>query len=346
VTDFWLSCGHHLLDRVDGGGLLLTDEFLKAYMARPELAPPAEACVVERTLHAALMADPRRSVSADEIAAIADQDARENWQIMIDFRDQPARSSDRRGRLCGAGAPRHRRDATACFTISSFTSSCAMRSTAATTLTSCGRANCSFARSVSLCMKAHCLRPTKSGLPVRRKRRSRRLRPCWGSNDRPRSMFSTTRTLVPIGGVADRFDMALDLTAGRRGTAALGEVIARWIGHVMSVAVEVEPVVEVRNAVLTWYVGLDAEATKIGDALWRGYELDEESFARVVALYRLRFADPSVVSDRVADDPAYLILAMTPEKVIRVKPQNLVSGLPIKRRETVLPTAQPDVWRS
>src|SRR5215470_13675306 len=87
VTDFWLSCGHHLLDRDDGGRLLLTDEFLKAYLARPELAPPAEACVVERTLHAALMADPRRSVSADEIAAITDQDARENWQVMIDFRD-------------------------------------------------------------------------------------------------------------------------------------------------------------------------------------------------------------------------------------------------------------------
>ena len=53
VKDFWLSCGHHLLDRDEGGGLLVTDEFLKVYLARPELAPPPEACVVERTLHAA-----------------------------------------------------------------------------------------------------------------------------------------------------------------------------------------------------------------------------------------------------------------------------------------------------
>ena len=44
--------------------------------------------MVEKTLHAALMADPRRAVSADEIAAIADADARENWQVMIAFRDQ------------------------------------------------------------------------------------------------------------------------------------------------------------------------------------------------------------------------------------------------------------------
>src|SRR5262245_7622254 len=87
MRDFWLSCGHHLLDRDDGGGLVVTDEFLKLYLARPELAPPAEACVVERTLHAALLAVPRRPVGTDEIAAIADADARENWQVMIAFRD-------------------------------------------------------------------------------------------------------------------------------------------------------------------------------------------------------------------------------------------------------------------
>ncbi len=41
MKDFWLSCGHHLLDRDDGGGLVVTDEFLKAYLARPELSASA-----------------------------------------------------------------------------------------------------------------------------------------------------------------------------------------------------------------------------------------------------------------------------------------------------------------
>ena len=88
MRDFWLSCGHHLLDRDEGGGLVVTDEFLKVYLARPELTPPPDACVVEKTLHAALMADPRRHVAADEIGAIADADARENWQVMVAFRDR------------------------------------------------------------------------------------------------------------------------------------------------------------------------------------------------------------------------------------------------------------------
>src|SRR5665647_1817135 len=87
MKDFWISCGHHLLDREPGGGLLVTDEFLKVYLARPELIPPPEACVVERTLYGALLADPRLAISASDIAAIADADARENWQVLVAFRD-------------------------------------------------------------------------------------------------------------------------------------------------------------------------------------------------------------------------------------------------------------------
>src|SRR5260370_33693235 len=91
MADFWLPCGHPLRDRDEGGGLLVTDEFLKAYLARPELAPPQTACVAERTLHAAMLGNPRRPVAASEIAAIADAAARENWTLMIVFRDHVVR---------------------------------------------------------------------------------------------------------------------------------------------------------------------------------------------------------------------------------------------------------------
>ena len=87
MTDFWHSCGHHFLDRDESGGYVVTDDFLKVYLARPELIPPPDACSAERNLHAALIADPRRSVTASEIMAIAEADARENWEILIAFRD-------------------------------------------------------------------------------------------------------------------------------------------------------------------------------------------------------------------------------------------------------------------
>jgi GrpB-like predicted nucleotidyltransferase (UPF0157 family) len=87
MKDFLISCGHHLLNRNASGGLVVTDEFLKAYFARPELMPPEDACAIERRLHRELLADPRQPVGADEVAAIADADARENWQVALAFRD-------------------------------------------------------------------------------------------------------------------------------------------------------------------------------------------------------------------------------------------------------------------
>ena len=89
--DFWLSCGHHLLDRDATRKLLVTDEFLKAYLARPELMPPPEACSAERGLHSELLLDPRQPIAASRVAAIADADTRENWQSMIAWRDHLVR---------------------------------------------------------------------------------------------------------------------------------------------------------------------------------------------------------------------------------------------------------------
>jgi hypothetical protein len=134
---------------------------------------------------------------------------------------------------------------------------------------------------------------------------------------------------------SDRYDMAFDLTGGRQGLVALAEAIRRWIAHLLGLAVTVEPLTELRDAALTWYVGLDADATRIGDALWNGEELDEATMARVAALFRLIFRDPSVMLDKVKGEPVYLILAMTPDKAIRMKPQNLVTGLPVRHLEAV-----------
>jgi hypothetical protein len=65
MRDFWISSGHHLLDRDADGRLLLTDAFLKAYLARPELLPPDSACEAELRLHhELLMHHPRRPVAA------------------------------------------------------------------------------------------------------------------------------------------------------------------------------------------------------------------------------------------------------------------------------------------
>src|SRR6266481_4081189 len=88
MREFWVASGHHLTHRAEHGGLVATPELIMAYLARPELMPPADACDAERNLHASLLADPLRPVSRADIAALADADARENWTFMMAFRDR------------------------------------------------------------------------------------------------------------------------------------------------------------------------------------------------------------------------------------------------------------------
>jgi Family of unknown function (DUF6352) len=91
---------------------------------------------------------------------------------------------------------------------------------------------------------------------------------------------------------SNRYNMALDLSGGRAGLSAFAKAMERWVGHLLSFAVTIEPLTELRDAPLSWYVGLDADATQIGNALWHGDELDENTMTRVVGLFRLSFRDP------------------------------------------------------
>ena len=333
ARDFWLSCGHHLLDRDADGRLLVTDEFLKAYLARPEIAPPAQACAAERTLHGTLLDDPRRPVGREEVAAIADADARENWEVMIAFRDQLARHST----LEAAYLDIVRRNLRLPHLFLNQIVHVLLRNI----LDGCDdafvlRAAELFFRPQQLTLHEGSLvaadEETVSGIG------QQPLSPLVSMLGLPAAAQIDVLNEDNAGSYwqrGDQFDMALDLTAGRYGLTALGEVTRRWVGHLLGVSVKVEPLVELQDAPLVWYVGLDAEATRIGDALWNGDELDEAAMSRVVGLYRVTFDDPNAVEDKVRGEPVYLIGAMTAEKVLRLKPQNLITGLPVRRLEAV-----------
>jgi hypothetical protein len=334
MKDFWLSCGHHLLDRGEGDGLVVTDEYLKAHFARPELAPPPEAGVVERTLYAALLAEPRRPVSASEISALDDADARENWGLILALRDHLLR---------------HRTIEAAYLAL--------VRNGAAGTppLFLNQLVHVILRNALDRCDDPFVLRAAELFFrPQRVTLHEGALLAAdeeviAGSNPTQVSplvsmlgLEASTGIDVMVDGNADsyfersdQFDMALDLTAGRRGHAALGEAIEIWLGHLLSLEGEVKPIVQLSEARFTWYVGLDAEGTRIGDLLWNGEEVDAATQGRLVALYGLNFRDPTAAGDAVAGEPVYLILAMTAEKVLRMKPQNLIVGLPIRHLEAV-----------
>jgi hypothetical protein len=328
MKDFWLSCGHHLLDRDAGGGLLLTDDFLKVYLARPELVPPPEACAAERNLHASLLANPRKTVASQEIAAIADLDARENWQVLLAFRDQLMALRT----LEAAYLDIVRRDVRVPHLFLNQLVHVILRN------------------ALDGCEDPYVLRAAEIFF------RPQRITLHEGSlivaDEETISGNSTgpVSPLVSMLGIpaeaeidvmnddnaehyfehSDQFHVALDLSGGQRGHQALAQAIVRWIRHLLAIDVEVEPFSEARDVNFTWYAGLDAEGTKIGDALWKGDALDEAVLRRIVGLYRLTFRDPSDVKEAQREQPVYLILAAGADMVLRFKPQNLVTGLPIE----------------
>ena len=137
---------------------------------------------------------------------------------------------------------------------------------------------------------------------------------------------------------SDLFDMALDLTAGRRGLEALGKVIKQWITHLLSIEVEIEALTEAADVNLIWYVGLGLRSHHDrGCALERrGARRQSAASTQLIGLYRLTVRDAEIVLDKARGEPIYLILAMTPDRMLRMKPQNLVTGLPIADFEAVL----------
>ena len=75
---------------------------------------------------------------------------------------------------------------------------------------------------------------------------------------------------------------------------------------------------------------MDSHGTRIGDALWNGEELDPATRELVVGLYCLNFTADADILERARGVPTYLIAAMSPDRVLRLKPQNLITGLPVR----------------
>ncbi|RWK56247.1 DUF6352 family protein [Mesorhizobium sp.] len=332
MKDFWVSSGHHLLDRDEAGRLLVTDSFLKAYFARPELLPPATACPAELRLHhELLMHHPRRPVAKQEIAALEDPDARENWEFMIAFRDHvlDAPSLEAAYLALARGSAEN-------------IPPLFMNQLAQVVLRNAldGQHDACVVRAAELFYRPQRVTSHEGAVlladaeTIERHEQNRHASPLLDMLGGP----AVTELEVLDENNSERyfarsdaFDMVLKLgsarSPARRGLATAMEI---WIRHLVAVDVEIEPVERIEDEDWAWFVGLDAEATRIGNTLWAGDELDPEAAKRVIALFRLTFSDTGEVLPQVGARPVWLIMAMTPDRTIRMKPQNLVAGLPFR----------------
>ena len=87
MQNFWPSSGFSALQRNERGWLLPTDDYLRLFLARPELAPVPESCPTELALHAALVQSPGLPLTPSDLQALQDADARESYALFLQFRD-------------------------------------------------------------------------------------------------------------------------------------------------------------------------------------------------------------------------------------------------------------------
>jgi hypothetical protein len=126
-----------------------------------------------------------------------------------------------------------------------------------------------------------------------------------------------------------RHDTVISVTYGRPALDAYCRVLERWIEHFLSVKVQIKPVRKIDEPRWAWHIGLDAESTAILNELWAGTEIEHGRMRNILAIFALQFEDPAAMRADIAGRTIYLALACE-EGVVRMKPQNLLTNLPLR----------------
>jgi hypothetical protein len=293
--------------------------------------PVEESDDAERELHASLMEEPRRRVSQRELDAIEDPDARDNYRLVLRFRDRLIQAGSVEG--CYLGLFRGAVDIAPLFIeqmahviLRNILDGCddPLRLRAA---------ECLFRDQKATIQEGHALVADLETVEMHaagnRYGSIGRLIVEAGTLgkvdldvlDRPNAALYWQRE--------SRYDTVISLTYGRPALDALGRVLEMWVKHFLGIGVGVKPIRRIEEARWAWHIGLDAESTAILNELWAGSEVEQGRMQRILALFALEFEDPRAMRADIAGRTIYLALSATEEGAVRMKPQNLLINLPV-----------------
>jgi hypothetical protein len=334
MREFWVASGHQLSRRNERGELMATPELLIAWLARPELAPPPEACKAERALHVAMLDDPLRAVAQAELAAIMDSDARENWGFFLKFRDLLLEAGSIEAayiKLANAQRvelPPLFLDQMAHLILRNALDGCDDPFTL--------RAGELFFRSQKASVHEGVLLLADSELVEEREKSKAAMMhvaPLSAMMEEDLDVMDEENAWT-YWSRSDANSMAMNLGGDSRARAGLARAIEAWVKHLTGFRVHAESIARLEDKDWRWFIGLDAEGTRIGNTLWNGDSLREEDMDRVIAIMRVSFEDDKRVQERLQErlrgKPFYLFLGANADRLVRMKPQNLVSGLPVE----------------
>lgn len=315
----------------------LTPELMRAYLTRPEIHPIEDSCAAEKATFDSLMEDPFRDVGEDELGAFADRDTADNYRVILAWRDHligagsleagymalfssgkpiafPPVFIDQilhiilRGILDGAKDPMRVRASELFFREQAVSTEGGILMLADQEIVEMMSQTGGFGGLGALLVEA--------GTPMR---------------DVSMDVL-TQENKEGYWERSDRFDTAIDFRFTEPAQDAFARVVEAWLRHFLKVEVNVQPVQSIKDERWSWHVGLDAEANRLLNALYEGEEVQEADLARILALFRMEFADPEALQPSMRGKPVYLGLAMDGSRILRMKPQNLLTNLPLAQR--------------
>lgn len=348
-SDFWPHCGFHSLARDTRGWLVPTEAYFRWILARPELALVPESCAAEMALHQSLATSPLRPVAPQELVALADDDARENYAVFLRFRDALLRAGTLEAyylQLMRSGAvnvPAVFIDAVVQALLRNLLDDCndALEARAAEMLFRPQRITLHEGQMLAgdratldmfnetaglgdmgrLLLESGALQP-RIDMQVLSADNALQY---WQASDRHHYLLDLTHELAQDLS----HGLTLKMTRARSGLKALARVLERWVAHLLGVQVQIEPAHQITDSAWRWHVGLDVESTAILNDLYQDRPVDADRMQRLVSLFTLTFANPTEMRADVAGKPVYLGLATTVDGVVRIKPQNLLLNLPL-----------------
>ena len=125
------------------------------------------------------------------------------------------------------------------------------------------------------------------------------------------------------------YDTVISINHGRAALEAFCRVIEAWIAHFHGIAVRVRPLSRIDEPRWAWHIGLDASSTSMLNDLFEGVEVDHGRMRRLLSLFRMDFENASDMRAEIAGRPVYMALSANDEDVVRMKPQNLLVNLPL-----------------
>ncbi len=337
MTVLWPSCGYELLQINEQNQLVVTDAFLSHLLQRPELAPVDTSCETEREIFSRLGETPRATISPESLAKIQNQDVADNYRVWLRFRDRLLMAP-----TLEANYKAFFQDGRIDFPpvlVDDITQVLVRHVLGQSVSAIRARVGEMFFRAQTVTLYEQTSLLAADSLTLEQ----RALSPGYGALGQ----------LLKKGGVSvsqgdldvltqdnsqrywrdtEAFDMAVVLNWGQPAAVAICHLIERWVQHLLHAQVRVAAVGAIEDEQWAWHLGLDAQSTAILNDLYLGKSVDADRLRRLLVLFRLDFADPSDMLQRVAGRPVYMAIAMDEGSRLRVKPQNLLLNLPMALR--------------